>query len=1191
MKKLEGGSMSPSIEEQIERLKSTIAEMEAQREALGDELVDAGLAPFQRKLDELVAQLEARQAGYSEVTARQRKLVTLLFMDIAGSTSIAQHMDPEDVGEVFDAALKKLAGPIQEHGGRVTRFMGDGFLSVFGAPTAREDDPEQAVRAGLKILSLAGEVVRELENQWEIEGFQVRIGINTGLVLLGGETEAEDTLMGSPVNLAARLENAAPPGGLLVSHDTYRHIRGVFDVEPWEPLQVKGFDEAVQVYKVLRARPRAFRIYTRGVEGVETRMIGRHDELKYLQDALLTAIEEDEGQLVTITGEAGVGKSRLLYEFENWIELQPQQVYFFEGRGRQEAQGLPYGLLRDMFGFRFQIQDEDSAETAREKIQTGFTEVFDGGNESLMRAHILGQLLGFDLRASPHLKGMLEDAEQLRNRALMYLGEYFQELCRQDPVVILLEDIHWADDSSLDALNWLGERMQYHPFLVVCAARQSLFERRPYWGEGLVYNHYLELEPLSRRESRQLVAEILKLADQVPPELSRLVVEGAEGNPFYVEELVKMLVEDGVIIKGEETWQVHPGRLTEIEVPPTLAGVLQARLDSLPVEERAVLQQASVVGRLFWDRVVAHIQAAVGGSPQEVPNALTALHSREMVYRREASTFTDAREYLFKHDILREVTYEGVLKRLRRRYHGLVADWMIAHIAERAGEYSGMIAGHLLLAGRVEQAGEFFLQAGQAALTSYANHEAEGYFRQVLELSPPDDQKAACLAGLGEALSRQGRRDDSIEVFRQGIDLYLELEQSDAAADLYARLARALWWDDYQKAWQACQEGLRRLEGTPDSPGMARLLAEAGRTAHFRARPSEEVISLCQRAIEIAERQGEVKAKADASINIALATDDSTKRYQLMQEAAAFCEANGLWRQARRAYNNLGSLSSENLQGLESVYKYYSKSVEIAVKIGDIEGLLFGLENLASILIDQGHLKTVEDQSREILDRSTVPPSRAEEFLEELRAMTCQPKGEWDQAAEFSRQYRDEARQGGKIQEIATCNLGLASACMELNQFVEMIDLSEAEAALRENIDMDWDAVESRFEMAVLLSQQERYSEAREWLAEVIDDLNEPISGINQALTIWAQAEIARAESRWDEALLGYQTIIEYTQQYGYRWQLARQLINLGDVLQGRDETGDREKAKEAFSQSLEMFKEMGASGYIRVLEERLPPY
>jgi class 3 adenylate cyclase len=433
--------------------------MEAQREALGDELVDAGLAPFQRKLDELVAQLEARQAGYSEVTARPRKLVTLLFMDIAGSTSIAQHMDPEDVGEVFDAALKKLAGPIQEHGGRVTRFMGDGFLSVFGAPTAREDDPEQAVRAGLKILSLAGEVVRELENQWEIEGFQVRIGINTGLVLLGGETEAEDTLMGSPVNLAARLENAAPPGGLLVSHDTYRHIRGVFDVEPWEPLQVKGFDEAVQVYKVLRARPRAFRIYTRGVEGVETRMIGRHDELKYLQDALLTAIEEDEGQLVTITGEAGVGKSRLLYEFENWIELQPQQVYFFEGRGRQEAQGLPYGLLRDMFGFRFQIQDEDSAETAREKIQTGFTEVFDGGNESLMRAHILGQLLGFDLRASPHLKGMLEDAEQLRNRALMYLGEYFQELCRQDPVVILLEDIHWADDSSLDALNWLGERL------------------------------------------------------------------------------------------------------------------------------------------------------------------------------------------------------------------------------------------------------------------------------------------------------------------------------------------------------------------------------------------------------------------------------------------------------------------------------------------------------------------------------------------------------------------------------------------------------------------------------------------------------------------------------------------------------------------------------------------------------------
>ncbi|MBE0409310.1 MAG: AAA family ATPase [Anaerolineales bacterium] len=346
--------MSPTVEEQIEGIKRTIADMEAQRQSLGDEVVDAGLVPFQRKLNELVAMLQSRKAQTHTEPTQQRKLVTLLFMDIAGSTSIVQHMDPEDVSEVFDVTLRKLAQPIKEHDGRVTRFMGDGFLAVFGAPKAREDDPEQAVRAGLKIIALASEIAEELEKEWDIKYFQVRVGVNTGLVMLGGETEAEDTLMGAAVNLAARLEGAAPAGGLLVSHDTYRHIRGVFDVELWEPLKVKGFDEPVHVYRILGTKPRAFRSYTRGVEGVETHMVGRQTELKYLQDALLSAVEEKFGQIVTITGEGGVGKSRLLYEFQNWIELlPPPPVRFYEGRAHQEAQGIPYGLLRDLFEFRF----------------------------------------------------------------------------------------------------------------------------------------------------------------------------------------------------------------------------------------------------------------------------------------------------------------------------------------------------------------------------------------------------------------------------------------------------------------------------------------------------------------------------------------------------------------------------------------------------------------------------------------------------------------------------------------------------------------------------------------------------------------------------------------------------------------------------------------------------------------------
>jgi class 3 adenylate cyclase len=342
--------MSTSLDEQINKLKQAIAEIEAQRLILGDAAVDASLVPFHEKLAELESQAVPIEDVPSDIPPRQRKLVTLLFMDVVGSTAMTQHLDPEDTLEIMDNALPCLAEPVQAHGGHITRYTGDGFKAVFGDPIAREDDPEQAIRAGLEVLDAATSLAQKMEAEWGIEDFQVRIGIDTGLAALGGQTEAEDTVMGQVVNLAVRIESAAPPRSLLISHNTYRHVRGVFNVEPQAPIMAKGFPEPVPVYLVKEIKPRAFRVRTLGVEGVETRMIGRVTDLDFLKGALLTAMEEGEGQVITITGEAGVGKSRLLYEFENWIELLPpsQDVRFFQGRGQQEAQGIPYSLLRDV---------------------------------------------------------------------------------------------------------------------------------------------------------------------------------------------------------------------------------------------------------------------------------------------------------------------------------------------------------------------------------------------------------------------------------------------------------------------------------------------------------------------------------------------------------------------------------------------------------------------------------------------------------------------------------------------------------------------------------------------------------------------------------------------------------------------------------------------------------------------------
>jgi ABC-type oligopeptide transport system substrate-binding subunit/class 3 adenylate cyclase len=698
----------------------------------------------------LPAEYAQRLRAMRGQVSSERRMVTMLFSDVKGSTALAEDLDPEDWTEIMDGAFDLLIEPIFRHEGTLARLMGDSVLAFFGAPIAHEDDPERAVRAALAIAAGCQAYAGELETQRGIQGFGVRVGIHTGLVVVGevgSDLRVEYTAMGDAVNLASRLEQHAPVGDILISHDTYRHVRGVFDVAPQEPLAIKGRREPVQTYLVQRAKPRAFHKPLRGVEGIETRMVGREAELKHLQEAFYTAMEDGELQVVTIAGEVGVGKSRLLHEFDLWSELLPEPYYYFKGRAGQAMQNLPYGLIRDLIAFRFQIQDSDAPAVVREKLEAGVAVALGPGEDCLVAAHTIAHLLGFEFGESAHLAGLRDDAQAARDQALASLAGYFEGMAARSPVQVLLEDLHWADDSSLDALNHLALALVERPVMIVCCARPALFARRPHWGEGQPFHSRLELQPLSKWDSRRLLAEILQRLVQVPDTLRDLVVDGAEGNPFFIEELIKMLVEDGVIVRGVEEWRLDPSRLTEVSVPPTLTGVLQARLDRLPLEERIVLQQASVVGRLFWDRAVARVneQAQVVDAKVEVGDRLSALREREMVFLRETSAFAEAREYVFKHILLREITYEGVLKRLRRTYHSVVADWLLEQSGERLAEYTGLIADHLELAGRTEEAVDYLLEAGDRARRLYAHQEAIAAYERALALLRElgDDERAA----------------------------------------------------------------------------------------------------------------------------------------------------------------------------------------------------------------------------------------------------------------------------------------------------------------------------------------------------------------------------------------------------------------------------------------------------------------
>ena len=723
---------------ELEQLEQAITALENQRAVLGDAVVDAALVSMREKMSALIdAQKETQQ----------RKLATVLFVDIVGSTSITQDLDPEDTLVILETALQRLANPVYAHGGRVTRFMGDGFLALFGAPVARENEPEMGIRAGLQILAEAQVYARELEAQWHIPEFNVRVGISTGMVIIGGDTEAENTIMGTTVNLAARLENAAKPGTLLISHHTYQHIRGMFDLQLLEPISVEGFDAPIQVYQVHRAKPPAFRMTTRSVAGIETRMVGRDPELLMLQNMFRDTTEDAEVHVVTIIGDPGVGKSRLLYEFEKWIELLPEDIWYFKGRATPETETIPYGLIRRIFALRFEILESDSAAEVREKFRAGMSAALDSD-----QADLVGQLLGLDFSASQAVQAQLGGG-CFGELATAHLVKYLRVIA-SEPTVIFLEDIHWADDSSLDLLDYLVAAVPDTRLLVVCLARPPLFDRRPSWGEGQEFHTQINLKPLSRRASRVLVGEILQKAGDVPTDLRDLIVEGAEGNPFYVEELIKMLIEDGVIVYGEDHWRVEPERLAGVHVPPTLTGVLQARLDSLPPEEKMLLQRAAVVGRLFWDAAVVELEAKVDGEldREKIASLLDAVRDRELVFRRERSAFAGAEEYIFKHALLRDVTYETVLLKLRRVYHRQVANWLEVAAGKRIGEYLGLIAGHYQLAGEREKAIEYLLRAGDKARLTYACQEASGYYQRALPLldeQGKQDQAARTLMKLG----------------------------------------------------------------------------------------------------------------------------------------------------------------------------------------------------------------------------------------------------------------------------------------------------------------------------------------------------------------------------------------------------------------------------------------------------------
>jgi class 3 adenylate cyclase/tetratricopeptide (TPR) repeat protein len=958
-----------------EQLEQAIAALEAQRAILGDAVVNAAVGPMREKLATLQAQQTVPPAG------QQRKQVTVLFADVSGFTAMSETMDPEEVSATMNALWSRLDGAIIAHGGMIDKHIGDAVMALFGTPTAHEDDPERAIRAALAMQAELRAFTGGDENgatAGSAPRLRMRIGINTGVALLGRVgTTGEYTAMGDAVNLASRLEHAAPVGGILISHDTYRHVRGIFDVLPLEPISVKGKVEPIQVYIVRAAKPRAFRIPTRGVEGVETRTIGREAELNQLREGFFAAKTGSTTHLISIVAEAGMGKSRLLYEFQNWIELQPERTLLFKGRATQEMAKLPYALIRNMFAYRFEIQENDPAAVAREKLEQGMIRFM--GSDNMEKIHFIGHLIGFDFSDSPYLQGILADARQIRDRTFHYVAQFFVQACSQSPAVVLLEDIHWADNNSLDLIEHVLHVQPKLPLFVLGLTRPSLFERRPGWGVGRMTSLRLDLEPLSEQESRRLVAEILRKAPEVPAALEDLIVNRVAGNPFYIEELIKMLIDDGVIVAGEDIWEIKLERLAKVRVPATLTGVLQARLDALSPPEREVLQEAAVVGRVFWGHVIEHLynpDTKYRVPPTIKTEWLMNLTGKELIFKHATSDFDQTHEYIFKQAMLHDVTYESVLKRLRRAYHAQVAEGLIELSGERVMEYAGRIGEHYERAEDWTQAAIWYGRAGKQAQDTYAPEEAISFYQKALTLWNDDPssihvaQRFEVYEGLGEMLIAQARYLEATETF-------LTMR---AAAETTGnvRIQARAWYglatvQSNQGDHRAALESATQAESAAQMAGarieLTMALYMKGRSLSILGN-AEAAMALGEQMLALTTEINERRQMA-RSLNLLGTTNGMLGRYsqsdRYFAQALSVCQELGDRMQEMDLLSNLG-VNAEARGDHHAAIKRFQEALRISREIGHRDGELVFLSNLGTSRVGLEEYQAAEADLREAIE-------------------------------------------------------------------------------------------------------------------------------------------------------------------------------------------------------------------------------
>ena len=722
------------------------------------------------------------------VSSEERKLATVLFADLVGSTELGGSQDPERTRAMLKRFYDAMATEIAGAGGTVEKFVGDAVMAVFGVPQAHEDHAERALHAALAMR-------RRLDELFD-GALQLRIGVHSGEVVVGAAREGSSFVTGDTVNVCARLEQNAPPGEILVGERSVALVRAAFEFDEQVRIDAKGKSDGIACRRLIRAltlmRPR-------GVGGLRRSLVGRDTEIELLEATYRRVAHEGEPHLVTIMGDAGVGKSRLVREL--WDRLGGESVEPLRRTGRCLSYGhaITYWALGEILKEHLGVLESDSPESILGKLPS----------------EILGLALGLETQRELH---PLVARDKLHEAWI----EFLQDLVAERPVVVLIEDIHWAEDPLLDLLERTGRDVQ-GPLLIVGTARPELLDGRPTWGGGRRNASLLWLQPLSEREAGRLFDDAL--AEALPLELRNLVVERAEGNPLFVEELIGTLIDRGNLQKVGDSWQAK--RLqSNLDIPDSVQAVLAARIDMLPSLEKAALQAASVVGRMFW---AGPVRELVGGEPD-----FGVLEERDFIRRRQGSSMAGEHEYAIKHALTREVAYTSLPKARRAQLHAGVADWLV-HAGGGRDENAPLLAHHYAEAVRPEDAD--LAWSGEEG-------ERERLQQKALEWLPRAAELALGRYELGDAISLLQRALDLEEREQSRAELWRDIGHAHAM-----RYEGEAFWEAMQNSLQACKD-----RATCGETYSLLALHTAARSGMWQRRPDYALVSgWIDQALELSE--------------------------------------------------------------------------------------------------------------------------------------------------------------------------------------------------------------------------------------------------------------------------------------------------------------------------------------------------